>query len=195
MALYGGQMLEKDQDALPSILAHRMLQEDSGILSQTGFLVQGSGSDKYRHFCFQDARELREHSGDGWEKQVQRADAVVSRLQNMSGGVSRFFSDLQDPSTVIAKLVVKLQSDRGFRFLANWLVTETLNRFPDVMLLPLDEFASKTVPLNENVLREAVGLQDPGHASTTKQGEAAAINELLDSAVTNNLIHMESMGV
>jgi len=112
MALYRGKTGPDVQRALQVVLAHHMLEGDSATLSQTGFLMHDSESYESRHCSLQTARELKESAGADWEEQVQRAEAIVSRLQYASGGVSRFFNGLDTPSALFSRLLASLQSNR-----------------------------------------------------------------------------------
>lgn len=191
MVLYGDNVGEEDEYALEVLLARHMLLKDGHFLGKTGFLA-GSGS---RQFSLSDARERMIEVGGNRAKFLIAARVLLSRLQFLSGGVSRFYSDERDSALVQSKLVARMRSDLSFRSFAEWLVGVTLALYPEVMQLSEEEFATRTVPINELALREAVKVGDPDFDKMDRAEVAMATTELLDSAVSENLVHLGSNGV
>lgn len=62
------------------------------------------------------------------------------------------------------------------------------------MLSP-DEFKTKTIELDNEILRKAVRLGRAENEHLSARQEAVAIDDLLNVAVTQNLIHMSSGGM
>lgn len=108
MAVYREKAEPDIRRALYALLAHRMLAGGSAAFSQAGFLMRDNDSNEYRHCSLQTARELKDAAGAGWEQQVQRAEEILSRLQYVSGGVSRFFNGLDAPFELFSRLLASL---------------------------------------------------------------------------------------
>ena len=113
----------------------------------------------------------------------------------MSGNQPRFFANLERPLGILLPIHDIVRMHKETAFLVKWLVRETLRQHPDIMTLPQEEFVKRAVPLDENVLREALKLGPPRSDWIGDREDEVAINDLIHNATMYSMIQIRHRSV